>query len=152
MLVLEPPTLGVGSEVERTGTLGRIGPEIGVMPGTVVLPGTDSDPETVGFFIFISGIVAGGGRVVFMLIFGIVVANGASEGLSATGAFGAMRKISTAGRPLSYDDDDDDDDDVEETISDIFVTLTVDGGSSRFGTGFFAAGISFVYVALIGER
>lgn len=140
--MLLPLLPAIGSEVDRTGTFGRIGGVSGVMLGGVTPPCIDSLPllpGTVGFLIFIRGIVAGGGLVAFVLTLGVV--NGASVGLSATGAFDGMRRNSTAGRPLSCSGDGDS---VDDTMSDIFVTLTVAGGRSRFGTGFFVDGISFV--------
>jgi len=129
------------SEDVLTGGFGRIpGGVSGVMPGGLKLPPVDCSLVPAGFLIFISGMVAGGGRVVLLLVLGVT--NGASVGLSATGAFGAMRRISTAGRPPSWAGEDAELE--EDTMSDIFVTLTVAGGRSRFGMGFFVDGISFV--------
>uniref|UniRef100_A0A182JDZ7 Uncharacterized protein n=1 Tax=Anopheles atroparvus TaxID=41427 RepID=A0A182JDZ7_ANOAO len=104
----------------------------GVMPGgdpatelldTVVVMSVVT--LVVGFLILINGMVAGGGRVVFgvpleVVSFGGGVVNGASEGLSATGAVGGMRTISSAGRLSTTEGTPDEDDD---TMSDILLNI-----------------------------
>lgn len=84
------------------------------------------------FLILISGIVGGGGLVVFGVVdvdFGDVIVM-VVWGLSATGAVDGILTISRAGR-LSTGGG-------WGTVSVILVTLIDDGGSRRLGTGFFA--------------
>lgn len=91
----------------------------------------------VDFLILISGIVGGGGLVVFGVTdvdFGDVMVM-VVWGLSATGAVDGIRTISRAGRLSTGGGCG--------TVSVILVTLIDDGGSKRLGTGF------FVFISLV---